>query len=499
MRWKLAVLPLALFLLVPGVGWSQTTLTNGNMVVVGWGNYCADSGSTDAYACSHPTGYQLTTYITGRRQTFLANTANTGAATLALDGLSAIALKVRAGSTKIDPPTGTICAGSKVEVVYDGTDFEIVSLPCSPVITAGNTTAVKTALSLENVNNTADASKAVATAAALAANGANCTVAGTFPNGVDAAGASENCVTLSAVNAQTSTYQALTADFDSYKTITVASGTFTITLVASGTQPANGKYLRIINYGSGVVTIARSGQNLNGGTTSLLLNAGSALDPSSAFVFSDGTNYFAWVVQSVASYAATAKTLTNTTLDVEGTGNVVTTAPKIWMPAVACAGTTGSLLWDTLATLAPTATCSAGTTETTLMRAVADFPDSDGDYSLQQTVSLPGDWTGAIDAVVKYRTTATSGNTVWQLTTACRADAEVDDVAWNTATAFTADAAKGTTNQLNDVSATGIVSTGCTAGELMHVKLFRNRTHASDTMTGVVSLVGLELTLRRAQ
>lgn len=96
-------------------------------------------------------------------------------------------------------------------------------------------------------------------------------------------------------NAQSATYQVLAADFTSYKTILVGSGTFTITLVASGTQPANGKFIRVINYGSGVVTISRSGQNINGGTASLTLNAANATAPSSAMVQSSGTDYFAWV------------------------------------------------------------------------------------------------------------------------------------------------------------------------------------------------------------
>jgi len=101
------------------------------------------------------------------------------------------------------------------------------------------------------------------------------------------------CSASGANNAQTATYQVLAADFANLKTITVASGTFTITLVASGSQPANGKYIHIINYGSGVVTIARSGQNINGGTSSLTLPAATATAPTSADIYSDGTNYFA--------------------------------------------------------------------------------------------------------------------------------------------------------------------------------------------------------------
>lgn len=97
-----------------------------------------------------------------------------------------------------------------------------------------------------------------------------------------------------AINPQTATYQVLASDFSGYKTIAVASGTFTITLVASGTQPANGQFINIVNYGTGVVTIARSGQNINGGTTSILLGSASAAatNPQFATIWSDGTNYF---------------------------------------------------------------------------------------------------------------------------------------------------------------------------------------------------------------
>ena len=97
--------------------------------------------------------------------------------------------------------------------------------------------------------------------------------------------------TLFPVNPQTATYQATAADFAACKTITAASGTFTITLVASSSQPANGACIHVISYSSGVVSIAVSGQNNNGGIASLTLPASSAVAPSGAFVVSDGTNY----------------------------------------------------------------------------------------------------------------------------------------------------------------------------------------------------------------
>lgn len=94
------------------------------------------------------------------------------------------------------------------------------------------------------------------------------------------------------INASISTtYTTTAADFSNCRTIPVTSGTFTVTLVATGSQPTNGQCVWIINYGTGVVTISRNGQNINGGTASLSLPAGSATAPTGAFVVSDAINY----------------------------------------------------------------------------------------------------------------------------------------------------------------------------------------------------------------
>lgn len=126
-------------------------------------------------------------------------------------------------------------------------------------------------------------------------------------------------------NPQTGTYQVVAADFSGYKTITVASGTFNITLVASGSQPANGLFIRIINYGSGVVTIVRSGQNINGGTTSLTLPAGSATAPTGAFVASNGADYFVSLFGTASSGGSgtVASGNVNETARYSGTGTTV--------------------------------------------------------------------------------------------------------------------------------------------------------------------------------
>lgn len=106
-------------------------------------------------------------------------------------------------------------------------------------------------------------------------------------------GSAPTAKALSPISAKTTTYTATVADFAAYTTFTVASGTFTITLPINTGQPAAGTFIRVVNYGTGTVTIARNGQNLNGGTASLIIRPGSATNPKDARIFSDGTNYFA--------------------------------------------------------------------------------------------------------------------------------------------------------------------------------------------------------------
>lgn len=82
--------------------------------------YGVDGGSTDAYAVSLDVA--PTAYIAGLTVAFKANTSNTGACSLNLNGLGAKAIKV---DTDVDPATGDIKAGQVVTVVYDGTNFQL--------------------------------------------------------------------------------------------------------------------------------------------------------------------------------------------------------------------------------------------------------------------------------------------------------------------------------------------------------------------------------------
>ena len=192
--------------------------------------------------------------------------------------------------------------------------------------------------------------------------------------------------------------------------------------------------------------------------------------------------------------ADVSSTLTNKTIDVEGTGNSITIVDKVWFAAAGCNNTTATSFYDLPTSNPAAAACITGTNT---QKGVLDF-DAGTDESGQVSLALPSDWTGGIDVKYKWLAAATSGNVVWGVQTSCVADAETDDPSWNTASTVT-DAAKGTTLQTNDASITGVTATGCAAGELLHLRIFRDADNASDTMTGDARLIGAEVTLRRAQ
>ncbi|MEW6039933.1 MAG: hypothetical protein AB1633_00230 [Elusimicrobiota bacterium] len=109
--------------------------------------YAADSGSTDAYAITLTPAPSA--YTAGMVIHFKANTANTGACTLNVNSLGAKTIKKNYNSDLAD---NDIKAGQFVSVIYDGTNFQLLS-PIANVPSGGATiiSAVKTAD--ETVNN----------------------------------------------------------------------------------------------------------------------------------------------------------------------------------------------------------------------------------------------------------------------------------------------------------------------------------------------------------
>jgi len=80
------------------------------------------TGSANAYVLA--ASRAMTAYAAGDRFTFKANFTNTGAATINVDGLGAKSIKRQDGSALI---AGDIQSGGYVDVVYDGTNFILLS------------------------------------------------------------------------------------------------------------------------------------------------------------------------------------------------------------------------------------------------------------------------------------------------------------------------------------------------------------------------------------
>lgn len=206
----------------------------------------------------------------------------------------------------------------------------------------------------------------------------------------------------------------------------------------------------------------------------------------------------AYVQTELTAYASDTATFTNKTYDTEGTGNAFTSTVKAFMPAAGCQNTTAASFWDLPTATPAVAACVTGTV---VQKGVLDFADTSGGFSAQNTLQLPADFTGTVDAKLLWTTTATSGNVEWSVSTICTAtDAtELDDPgAFNTASTVVT-AAPGVASRVQTSSITSLTITGCAANELLHVRVFRDGNDAQDTLSATVRLVGVELTIRRAQ
>ncbi len=193
-------------------------------------------------------------------------------------------------------------------------------------------------------------------------------------------------------------------------------------------------------------------------------------------------------------------TVNNVSLDAEGTGNSLTTVSKIFIDGAGCQNTSASSNWDLPTSAAPAAACRTGANT---QQATLDFATDSGALTAQRKLRLPSDWAAGsnLDAIVTWSTSATTNDVVWQIAIACASDGDSDDPSF-TDDAFTADAAKGTANQLNDTAVNTVSTTGsCVAGDVAFVRIKRDPAHASDTLAAgtTTRLIGVELTIRRTQ
>jgi hypothetical protein len=85
-------------------------------------NYSVDTGAANAYVVAPSPAFPA--LVAGISIIFQAANANTGASTLNVNGLGAVAIKKIVNQALV---AGDILAGEVVEVIYDGTYFQLVS------------------------------------------------------------------------------------------------------------------------------------------------------------------------------------------------------------------------------------------------------------------------------------------------------------------------------------------------------------------------------------
>ncbi|MBV9745157.1 MAG: hypothetical protein JO099_15455, partial [Acidobacteriia bacterium] len=107
--------------------------------------FCNSTTGNTSYACSLSAAAPLTAYTAGQCFDLLVDTSNTGAATLSIDGLGTVPIKLGDGIT--NPVANQIMAGRETRICYDGTVFRLpTALPITAVSLNGTAQGTYSAL-----------------------------------------------------------------------------------------------------------------------------------------------------------------------------------------------------------------------------------------------------------------------------------------------------------------------------------------------------------------
>jgi hypothetical protein len=185
---------------------------------------------------------------------------------------------------------------------------------------------------------------------------------------------------------------------------------------------------------------------------------------------------------------------------ISGTTASLTLPYQLQFIAGVCQNATASVGMSTPSTLGATAGChtvAAASGDPAYGYAV--FATGGADTELHGQFELPADWTGAVDATIKWYSNSTTANdVVWEVAIGCVAAGEAATAISFNDQAFAADTNLGTVLQFNTVSLTGLTTTGCAAGETAFFIIHRDTDTAGDTLDQDVRLVSITFTLRRS-
>jgi hypothetical protein len=165
---------------------------------------------------------------------------------------------------------------------------------------------------------------------------------------------------------------------------------------------------------------------------------------------------------------------------------------RIYFPAAGCAGNVPSSGYDLSAIPnAPTAKCYG----TSYRFGALDFAGGATPQSANFHIKLPEDWTakGSAEATIHWFTPSPEGNTArWQLSTACINDGTTDVLSPSFKPA-PAQTYKSGINLRTSTPPISLATSECLTGSALVIEI----TGSSNDKSATLSLVGIEVTLRR--
>jgi hypothetical protein len=209
-----------------------STLANSTNDLATYSNYVADTGAANAFIANYPANINTSSLTTGLRLQFKAANANTGASTLNVQvnggSIGTAAIRLTDGSAL---PANTIVSGAIVDVMYDGTNFQLMNDPSGgqEVITnltlSGNLTVTGTSNFTGNVT-------------ANVANTTTSTITNLSSGNVTITGGTISNVTLDNVTVDVETFSNITIN----GTATFAAGTVSAPSITTSGDTNTGIY-----------------------------------------------------------------------------------------------------------------------------------------------------------------------------------------------------------------------------------------------------------------
>jgi hypothetical protein len=174
---------------------------------------------------------------------------------------------------------------------------------------------------------------------------------------------------------------------------------------------------------------------------------------------------------------------------------------SIWIPAAGCSNATAASVFDLPTTNGAAAACY-GTSPHRF--GGLDFADGANALTATTNIVLPADWYGTSSAItLKWvwfwngTGAGSTNNVAWTVRTACVGDTEVLTAPTYNTEEVTLDAAINTSMAQNSAADSGLITTGCAAGETLFLRIGRDPTNVSDTFAGTATLLGVVVTYVR--